>query len=211
MPVDLYVIGQRLTITFGLSLLFGVTRQLSHKPIGFGTFTYVATGACALAVFAIDLGLQSPLPLLGAIVTGIGFLGAGALIKTGEKVAGFTSAALIWVFSVFGLAIGIGEYAAAGTLYVMIWIVTFYDRHLEKRGIGAYYRRITIQTNKFIDEAVVRDAVFGGRKHALLEIRGDKEKGGLVLIYSVEGALVHRRAMMQILQQQDWCESFSIE
>ena len=211
MPIDYYVAGQRLIATFGLSLLFGVTRQLSHKPIGFGTFTYVATGATALAIFAISMSPENPLPLLGAIVTGIGFLGAGALIKTGEKVAGFTSAALIWVFSVFGLAVGIGEYVAAGTLYVMNWIVTIYDRNLEKRGIGAYYRKITIVTNRFVDESVVRDAVFGKRKHSLQEVRGGQEKGGLALVYSVEGTLVHRREMMQILGQQEWCASYSIE
>ena len=211
MSIDYYIAGERLIITFGLSLLYGIMRQLSHKPIGFGTFTFVATGACALAFFAVTLNPENPLHLLGAIVTGIGFLGAGALIRTGDKVSGFTSAALIWVFAVFGLGIGIGEYIPAGTLYVMIWIVTIYDRHLERRGIGAYYRKITIVTNGFIDELVVRNAVFDGRKHALLEVRGDKEKGSLVLIYSVEGTLVHRRAMMKTLDELEWCESYRIE
>ena len=139
-----------LIITFLLSSLYGVIRQLTHKPIGFGTFTFVSTGSCALAIISIRMSPSNPLPLLGAIVTGIGFLGAGALIKTGEKIAGFTSAALIWIFAVFGLALGTGGYVVAGITYVIIWIVTWYDRNLEKRGIGSYHRKITIITNKII-------------------------------------------------------------
>jgi uncharacterized membrane protein YhiD involved in acid resistance len=45
----------RLTITFVFSLLYGVARQYSHKPIGFGTFTFVATGSCALAITSLRM------------------------------------------------------------------------------------------------------------------------------------------------------------
>ena len=90
--MDVIVIFLRLSITFFLSLVFGLERQYSHKPIGFGTFTFVAAGSSSLAIVAVALGFEHSIPLLSAIVTGIGFLGAGALIKTSDKIFGLTSA-----------------------------------------------------------------------------------------------------------------------
>ena len=85
----------RFSVAFVASFLFGFVRQRMGKPIGFGTFIFLAQGSCALALTAITLQSDNPLPLLSAIVTGIGFLGAGALFRSGERVVGFTSAATI--------------------------------------------------------------------------------------------------------------------
>jgi putative Mg2+ transporter-C (MgtC) family protein len=66
----------RLLLGFSLAFAVGLERQLRRKPVGFGTFTFVATGACALAIMALDIEETNPLPLLGGVITGIGFLGA---------------------------------------------------------------------------------------------------------------------------------------
>ena len=94
-----------------------------HKPIGFGTYIFVATGACGLSLVSILIPTENPLPLLGAIVTGIGFLGAGALIKTADRVVGFTSAASIWIFAIFGLIAGLGHYLLSFVIYGVVWAV----------------------------------------------------------------------------------------
>ena len=72
-------IGRQLLVA-SLALVFGLARQRRGKPIGFGTFIFVSVGSCSLAVVALQLSPANPLPLLGAVVTGIGFRGAGALI-----------------------------------------------------------------------------------------------------------------------------------
>jgi putative Mg2+ transporter-C (MgtC) family protein len=105
----LFEILPRFIITFVFSVIFGLERQRAHKPVGFGAFTFVAVGSCALSITAINLYPDNPLSLLGAIVTGIGFLGAGALIKTTDKIFGFTSAAAVWLFAIFGLVVGVGN------------------------------------------------------------------------------------------------------
>src|SRR2546428_13706698 len=75
-------------------------------PVGFGTFIFVSTGAAALAILAIDLEADNPLTLLGGVITGIGFLGAGALIRANDRVFGFTTAALVWAMAALGVAAG---------------------------------------------------------------------------------------------------------
>ncbi len=134
----------RIGLAFILSLAFGIERQLSKKPMGFGTFTFVATGSCLLALIAVTLSGSSPHPMLGGVLTGIGFLGAGAIIRYQEKVFGFTTAASIWAFAAFGLGVGVGLYEVAIFFYFLIVLIIIADHILERRGYGHYSRTITI-------------------------------------------------------------------
>lgn len=168
------IIITRLGITLAAALLFGIQRQFSNKPIGFGTFIFVSTGSTALSIAAITLSPESPLHLISAIVTGIGFLGAGALIKTSDKIFGFTSAASIWLFAIIGLAVGLGYYILAGTLYVIVWIVIGIDIILEKKAIGLYKKKLTIclrvpHTKEYIKKLI------GAKKYKTLSINFNKQ------------------------------------
>src|SRR3989454_3205620 len=96
----------RLLFVFGLAFSVGLERQLHRKPVGLGTFIFVSMGAATLAILAIDLEGDNPLPLLGGVITGIGFLGAGALIRANDRVFGFTTAALVWARAALGGAAG---------------------------------------------------------------------------------------------------------
>src|SRR5947209_20005543 len=128
----------RLVIVFLLAFGIGLERQLRRKPVGFGTFVFVSTGACALAILSVDLEDQNPLPLLGGVITGIGFLGAGALIRSNDRVFGFTTAALVWAMAALGVAAGAGLYLLVIVNYAVVWAVVLTDRFLEGKGFGPH-------------------------------------------------------------------------
>ena len=197
-------------ITFVLSFLFGIERQYSHKPIGFGTYTFVATGACSLAIIAVSLGFEHSIPLLSAIVTGIGFLGAGALIKTNDKIFGLTSAASIWAFAIFGLTIGIGEYTIGIILYLLIWMVVISDRLLERYGIGSYQKKVSIQTNKIVNIKEIIAAA-GISKYKLLDVDIDKAHKKMTFHLYVEGKKEEINKIPDRIINQDWFEDVKIE
>src|SRR5437879_7978518 len=96
----------RLLLGFSLAFGIGLERQIRRKPVGFGTFIFVSTGAAALAILAIDLESDNPLTLLGGVITGIGFLGAGALIRANDRVLGFTTTGLGWAIAAVVVAAG---------------------------------------------------------------------------------------------------------
>lgn len=208
--MEFEVTALRFIITFILSFLFGIERQYAHKPIGFGTYTFVAIGSCSLAVIAVALGFEHSIPLLSAIVTGIGFLGAGALIKTNDKIFGLTSAASIWAFAIFGLTIGIGEYVIGLILYFLIWIVVISDRLLERYGIGSYQKKILIQTNKIINIKEVI-AMTGIHKYKLLDIDIDKAHKKMTLHLRVEGKKEDINKIPDRIINQEWFENVKIE
>ena len=152
-PVEVLL---RLLLGFDLAVGVGLERQLGRKPAGFGTFTFVATGTCVLAIMAMELEPDDPLPLLGGAITGVGFLGAGALIRGQDKVYGFTTAALIWAMAAMGLAIGVGLYHVALILYGILWLVIIVDRILESQGFGSHARVVDISFSNPIDLKYVR-------------------------------------------------------
>ena len=136
--IDPSVAVLRLLIVFFLAFGIGLERQLRRKPVGFGTFIFVSTGACALTLLAMDIEDSNPLPLLGGVITGIGFLGAGALIRSNDRVFGFTTAALVWAMAAIGVAGGAGLLYLVFVDYAIVWAVILSDRMLENNGFGSH-------------------------------------------------------------------------
>ena len=135
----------RLLAAYAGALLFGIERQLRIKPVGFSTFTFVSTGSCLLTLIVVSVGIDKADAILGGIITGVGFLGAGALVKFKEKrVFGFTTAAAIWAFAAFGITIGVGLYYLAFVFYLLIVFIVVLDYYFEQYGFGLYSKILTL-------------------------------------------------------------------
>ena len=193
-----------------LSILFGIERQISKKPVGFGTFIFVAVGSCSLGIIALKISPENPLPLLSAIVTGIGFLGAGALIKSTDKIFGFTSAAGIWLFAIIGLTFGIGEYKIGLITYVIVWIVVVTDKYLENKGISSYQRKVNIKTIGIVEKSKIL-SIFSGIKWKLVSLSINKKEKRCNINYLISLPREKINEISKELEKKSWIESFSIE
>lgn len=192
-------IALRLSLALVLSLAFGCVRQFLGKPIGFGAFTLVALGACGLSLVAVSLNPENPLPLLSAIVTGIGFLGAGALFRSADRVSGFTSAAMIWIFAVFGLTTGVGEYLAAGFTYAAIWLVFLIDRWLERHWLGSYERKLEVEVALDAGDTLLEQQLGLPPRAEAASMRLDRSSGRLVIGYSIRRHRAQEQALAERL------------
>ena len=100
-----------------LPLVLGIERFLRRKPIDFRPFVIISVGACGLLIGSMELlnetadpqGRIDPTRVVQGVITGIGFLGAGAMFREGEFVRGAASAASIWSAGAIGLVCGMGE------------------------------------------------------------------------------------------------------
>ncbi len=210
LPLPTATLLERLLFVFLLSTIYGLIRQRLHKPIGFGTYIFVAMGACGLSLIAIILPTENPLPLLGAIVTGIGFLGAGALIKTSDKVIGFTSAASIWIFAIFGLLAGLGDYLLSFAMYATVLMVMGIEKYLEIKSIGAYQKKLTLNTTALVPTADL-EKIFAGREHKLLSIEVNKKEDKMTAVFYVEGTKQELNTLSRELLHQPWFGSCKVE
>ena len=202
----------RFALVFILTFVYGLQRQRSHKPVGFGTFMLIASGACGLSIVAQEIGMPSALPLLAAIITGIGFLGAGALIRTSDKVFGFTTAASIWFFAIFGVIIGIGSYKNGLILYSLAWIIVVFDKYLEVKGIGSYRRKINIVCNKKVSkEDLTKLLLEHCTKFNLLKINLNKKEKRFLSSYLIEGQKKDIEFLIQDFYKKKWCSQVALE
>ncbi|HXK10396.1 MAG TPA: MgtC/SapB family protein [Vicinamibacteria bacterium] len=108
----------RLVLAVLLGAIIGVERQWHHKIAGLKTHALVTTGAAAFAVLS-QLGLGpggSPVQIAAGVVTGIGFIGGGVIMRRGASVQGINTAATLWAAGGLGLALGGGHYGVASAL-----------------------------------------------------------------------------------------------
>jgi putative Mg2+ transporter-C (MgtC) family protein len=93
--------------------IIGLERQVRDKPAGLRTNILICLGSCVYTMISISLVGSDPGRIAAQIVTGIGFLGAGAIIQSGASVHGLTTAAGIWIVASIGMACGTKRYFMA--------------------------------------------------------------------------------------------------
>jgi len=120
----------KLSIAMILGLLIGVDRQIKHKPIGLKTSMVICVASCLITIVSIEAAytftlednmMMDPLRLAAQVVSGIGFLGAGVILKrNNDVIVGLTTAAMIWGAAGIGIAVGAGFYYEAGYTVLLL-------------------------------------------------------------------------------------------
>ena len=113
----------RLGACLVLGAIIGVERELRNKPAGISTNCFVIAGACLFTFVSMEIDHNSPARIAAQVVSGVGFLGAGMIIKSeNNKVKNLTTAAAVWFAAGIGMAIGLGWFllAAMATVYAVV-------------------------------------------------------------------------------------------
>jgi putative Mg2+ transporter-C (MgtC) family protein len=129
----------RLTVRLIVAMIFGavigIQRERAGKPAGLRTHMLVALGAAVFIVASGEFGMNpdSISRVIQGLVTGIGFLGAGAILKLYDKraVEGLTTAAGIWMTAALGVAVGLGRFGLALMATLLAWMTLSLVRQLE--------------------------------------------------------------------------------
>jgi putative Mg2+ transporter-C (MgtC) family protein len=131
----------RLLLAAGLGGIIGLDRERRSKAAGLRTNMMVSLGAAAFTVMGLGLvvatGSGDPTRVVTGVATGIGFLGAGSIMKSGRDIHGVTTAAGIWVLGAVGAACGIGSYAVAVSATLLSLAILFPLGEAESRIDGS--------------------------------------------------------------------------
>jgi putative Mg2+ transporter-C (MgtC) family protein len=116
----------RLIIAMILGAVVGIQREHTGKPAGLRTHVLVAMGGALFVLAPLEFGMNSDglSRVIQGLVTGIGFLGAGAILKLHEQreIEGLTTAAGIWMTAAIGIAAGLGRWGLALVSTILTWI-----------------------------------------------------------------------------------------
>lgn len=136
----------RLGLAALLGMIVGYERERQNQPAGLRTHAILAIGSCLAMTVSINLAMQfvpevpngDPARLAAQVISGIGFLGAGAILRYGTNVKGLTTATSLWTVAIVGLAVGAGHYFSALGTTVALLVVLVLLNVLEKRAIQTY-------------------------------------------------------------------------
>jgi putative Mg2+ transporter-C (MgtC) family protein len=182
----------RLLVASALGALVGLERDLHGRAAGLRTHLLVSLGAAVFMILSEHVAQLStgrfsdPGRIAAQIVTGIGFLGAGAIIKEGLTVRGLTTAACLWTVAAIGMASGFGAYVLAGTTTGIAMISLVFLKKLERLYAKDSYRFLAVTTPLSVPPARIVELV---KRHDLTilncDIRKDYEKGVTVTRLSI--------------------------
>lgn len=180
--MNLLEIALKLILAIGLGGLIGLERELSQKPAGLRTNILICLGSTMMMILS-QLSLQGSnssgdtMRVAAAVITGIGFIGAGTIIQSQGIVHGLTTASTIWAVSGLGLVIGAGYHTIA-VIYTVIVLVTLISfRQLEtkllKKSVARYELKIK-QSRDFLGQ-LKRLALHQGVKLGDLTLKREGE------------------------------------
>ena len=143
----------RLLVAAGLAAIIGIEREFHGRAAGFRTNVLVGTGAALFMILSQvivthgSFGGTDPARIAAQIVTGIGFLGAGAIIKSGLSVKGLTTAACMWIVASIGMACGMKEFYLASFVTCITIICLFLLQFVGKFIPSHSYKTLIIKTS----------------------------------------------------------------
>lgn len=126
----------KLIISAVLGGLIGIERQVGGQYAGFRTQMLVCLGSCLFTIASLHVhniyGTNTdPARIAAQIVVGIGFLGAGVILKHGVTIRGLTTAATLWIVSAIGMAVGFGQYTVAFFTFFLVFLNLVIFRNIE--------------------------------------------------------------------------------
>jgi putative Mg2+ transporter-C (MgtC) family protein len=127
------VVVARLAAALGLATILGLERELAAQPAGLRTHTLVSLGAATFTLLGTEVIGTDPTRIAAQVVSGVGFLGGGAILREGATVRGLTTAATLWTAAAIGTASGLGAYPAAVATAVAALLVTLGLKQAERR------------------------------------------------------------------------------
>ncbi len=127
----------RVALAIFIGGLIGAEREYRDKAAGFRTLIFITLGSTLFTMFSMRMGgPNDPVRIAANIVTGIGFLGAGTILRGEHGVTGLTTAAAIWLSAALGVGIGGGELGLVGmatvAVLIVLWIFPFFERWIDR-------------------------------------------------------------------------------
>lgn len=191
----------KLGVALFLGALLGAEREYKGRNIGFRTIILITLGSTLFTILSFIIGgTDDPTRIASNVVTGVGFLGAGAIFRDGVTVKGVTTASLIWVSAAIGMACGIGrfEFAIMVTVVALIVLIGFtgMQRFIDRYNKELIYK-ITIHNNEGLKRQL--ETTFHSLELKFELVNSEKSEDKLQYSYEIRGSQEKHERLLQIL------------
>lgn len=133
----------KLLLSIALGGLIGAEREYHDKSAGFRTIIFICVGATLFTIFSFKIGGENDPRIAANIVSGVGFLGAGVILRAGGRIVGLTTASMIWLSAAVGMGVGAGKYLFAsvttGGILLVLWLFPKLEEWIDKKSDSRAY------------------------------------------------------------------------
>jgi putative Mg2+ transporter-C (MgtC) family protein len=202
----------KLVIALLFGAIIGAEREYRSKAAGFRTVILVTLGSCLFTILSINLGGNGDEARIAAnIVTGIGFLGAGAIYRDKISIRGITTATTIWISAANGMAIGCGEYSLSiwVTCIAMTVLLSFswFQRIIDTVNQEKVYK---ITYTDPTDQIEVIEKLFSDYHLSCFRVKQIRHKDEIVIVYTANGKEKNHALFLVQLYRQNEIKSFEV-
>jgi len=181
--------------------LIGAEREFRDKAAGFRTIIFICVGATLFTIISVRLGSpHEPSRIAASIVSGVGFLGAGAILRAQGRVIGLTTASTIWLAAALGMAIGGGDFALAGIAAVLALVVLLAFPAIEAWIDSVWEVRtytVACQADSDVDGLI--EDMFANSGLRILRISRNKRENEVISTWYVSGTPDRHRLLVDKL------------
>ena len=187
--------------------VIGAERERHNKAAGLRTMILICVGSAMFTIFSINMaGPQfEPTRIAAQIVSGIGFLGAGVILREGGRITGLTTAATIWLSAALGMGIGSGEYVLVAVAALVITVVLwFFPRLEEQLSIPTEVRTYAITVHNSWDKFKELKGLFKEFGLVINSTKQAKRGSNMVCTFEVYGPTKkHDRVVQKLLADKE--------
>lgn len=207
----------RLLISAALGAVIGFERERQGQPAGLRTHIILVIGAALAMMLSINIAVPNNDPgrLAAQVISGIGFLGAGAILRYGPNVKGLTTATSLWTMAIVGLAVGMGEYLAGVGATVLLLCVLVLLNLFEKRfinPISTITLTVIAEDRSGLVEDLKKVALSQARSLSSISLRKNlkRRRTQVVMVLRVRGDSTHEK-LMDLISEVRGVKAFKIE
>jgi len=180
--------------------LIGLEREFRDKAAGFRTVIFICLGATLFTIFSVKLaGPGDPTRIAANIVTGVGFLGAGAILRDGGRVVGLTTAATVWLAAALGIGIGAGHYLLTGVAVILVllilWLFPFLEHRVDRLREARRYEVLCDA-----EAAPIVEELFAHAALRTLSRQWERSAEGLTLTWFMVGPPAAHERLLNVLR-----------
>jgi len=182
--------------------IIGAERERHNKAAGLRTMILICIGAALFTIFSMKMtgDKYDPTRIASNIVVGIGFLGAGVILREGGRITGLTTAATIWLTAALGMGIGSSQYVLVGAATLMVTIVLWVFPKFEDRlSVPTEVRNYAITCNKSWDKFKELKSMFKEQGMVINSYKQEKRGTDMVCTFEVYGTTKKHDRMVQRL------------
>ena len=195
-------------ISVFLGLCIGTEREYRNKSAGLRTFILVCFGSCLFTILSIKIGVSNPDRLAANIITGIGFLGAGVIVKGDNKIDGITTATTIWATASIGMAVGSGYVylSLLGTILVLLILssLTYFQTYIDHLHKIREYK-IAVSNKENLDYC---EELFKMNHLKFVVVKQQFSKGSSNTTWIITGKNNHHENLIQQMMNDEKIDSF---